>query len=72
MFKKLPEGVVEVELSFELSLWKTNWALTLLPLTAIFHELYAFETLEDGTLAANGASSLECRVLRHKFSVLKY
>lgn len=56
-----------VELGFELSLRKTNRALTLLPLTTILHELNAFKTLEDGTLAANGASSLECRVLRHNF-----
>jgi hypothetical protein len=47
------------ELVFVLSLRKTNWALTLLPLTAFFQQLDAFETFENGALAAHSTGSLE-------------
>ena len=53
----------------ELGLGKTNGALTLLPLTALLHELNALETLEDRTLAANGTGCFECGVLGHIYFV---
>ena len=51
-------------LSLELGLGQTDGALALFPLAAILHDLNAFETLEDGKLAANGTRGLEGRVLR--------
>lgn len=42
--------------SFVFGLRQTNWAATLLPLATLFHELDAFKTLEDGTLATHCGS----------------
>jgi hypothetical protein len=37
-------------------LGQTNRAATLLPLTALFHELHAFKALENGTLTTHCGS----------------
>ncbi len=45
-----------IGLRFVLGLGQTQWAATLFPLTALFHELHAFKALENGTLATHRGS----------------
>ena len=48
-----------------LGLWQTNWRAAGFPFAARLEELHALETLEDGTLATNGAAGLKAVVLGH-------
>lgn len=48
-----------------LGLRKTDWATTGFPFAALFEELHALETLENGTLSADGRAGLEAVVLGH-------
>ena len=48
-----------------LGLRQAEGALALLPLTAFLEELDAFETLQDGTLAAYGTGCFEAGMLGH-------
>jgi len=41
-------------LTLVLGLRKTDRGSALLPVTTLFHELYALEALEDGAFAADG------------------
>ena len=50
---------------FSLGLWKTDGALTFLPLAALLEEFDAFEALEHGTFARCGTGSFERVVLGH-------
>lgn len=45
-----------IGLRFVFGLGQTQWAATLFPLTALFHELHAFKALENGTLATHRGS----------------
>lgn len=50
---------------FELGLRQAERALALLPLAAFLQELDAFETLENGTLAADSAGCFQSGVFGH-------
>ncbi len=60
----------KTDLSFVLGLRQAEGALTLLPFTAFLQELYAFKTLQDGTLAAYGTGCFQAGMLGHDFMCL--